>query len=100
MIHIQPGKPTQNAAIESFNGRMREECLNASWFENVRDARRKIEAWNEDYNHRRPHSALGYRTPAEMAAQFEAAAKAALTGRPSGDALASASNCLSQGTEL
>jgi putative transposase len=73
VIHIQPGKPTQNAAIESFNGRLREECLNANWFQNVKDARAKIMAWKEDYNHRRPHSALGYRTPEEFAALSRAA---------------------------
>jgi len=46
---IEPGKPTQNAFIESFNGRLREECLNANWFVSVADARRKIEAWRRDY---------------------------------------------------
>ena len=67
LVHIQPGKPTQNSFIESFNGRFRDECLNANWFENLADARRKIEAWREDYNQRRPHSSLAYRTPAEFA---------------------------------
>lgn len=99
VLHIQPGRPTQNAAVESFNGRLRDECLNANWFLDVRDARAKIRAWKEDYNHHRPHSGLGYRTPAEVAAQFEAPAQAALTGRPAGSAWASASNCLLQPTE-
>jgi putative transposase len=66
-VHIQPGKPTQNAHIESFNGRLRDECLNVSWFWNLLDARAKIAAWREDYNSRRPHSALRYLTPEEFA---------------------------------
>ena len=66
-VHIQPGKPTQNAHIESFNGRLRDECLNVSWFWNLFDARAKIAAWREDYNSRRPHSALRYLTPKEFA---------------------------------
>ena len=70
LVHIQPGKPTQNSFIESFNGRFRDECLNANWFENLADARRKIEAWREDYNQRRPHSSLAYRTPAEFARRW------------------------------
>lgn len=67
LTYIQPGKPIQNSFIESFNGRFRDECLNANWFENLADARRKIEAWRQDYNEHRPHSALAYRTPAEFA---------------------------------
>ena len=67
-VHIQPGKPTQNAHVESFHGRLRDECLNTSWFWNLIDARRKITAWRTEYNTERPHSALGYRTPAEFAA--------------------------------
>jgi putative transposase len=67
LVHIQPGKPTQNSFIESFNGRFRDECLNANWFENLADARSKIEAWRLDYNQHRPHSSLAYRTPAEFA---------------------------------
>jgi putative transposase len=67
-VHIQPGKPTQNAHVESFHGRLRDECLNTSWFWNLLDARRKIAAWRTEYNTERPHSALGYRTPAEFAA--------------------------------
>ena len=69
LVHIQPGKPTQNARVESFHGRMREECLNVSWFQNLFDARRKIAAWRKEYNEERPHSSLGYRTPKEFAAQ-------------------------------
>jgi putative transposase len=68
LIHIQPGKPTQNGRIESFHGRLREECLRVSWFQNLFDARRKIAAWRIDYNEQRPHSSLGYKTPKEFAA--------------------------------
>jgi putative transposase len=64
---IQPGKPVQNAYIESFNGRLRDECLNANWFTSLSDARRKIETWRQDYNEQRPHSSLNYLPPAEFA---------------------------------
>jgi putative transposase len=67
VVHIQPGKPMQNGHIESFNGRLRDECLNANWFLNLADAKRKIETWREEYNSERPHSSLAYRTPAEFA---------------------------------
>ena len=66
-IHIQPGRPMQNGHVESFHGRLRDECLNVSWFWNLWDARRKISSWREHYNQRRPHSQLGYRTPEEFA---------------------------------
>jgi len=69
LVHIQPGKPTQNAHVESFHGRLREECLQVSWFQNLFDARRKISIWRHDYNEQRPHSSLNYRTPAEFARQ-------------------------------
>jgi len=69
LIHIQPGKPTQNARVESFHGRLREECLNISWFQNLFDAKRKIAAWRTEYNEQRPHSSLGYLTPNEYAAR-------------------------------
>ena len=65
--HIQPGKPVQNGHVESFNGRFRDECLNTNWFVNLTDARRKIEAWRNEYNEERPHSSLAYRTPEEFA---------------------------------
>ena len=71
LVHIQPGRPMQNGHVESFNGRLRDECLNAHWFATLADARQKIEAWREDYNEQRPHSALGYRTPREFAAITE-----------------------------
>jgi putative transposase len=64
---IQPGKPAQNAYIESFNGRLRDECLNANWFTSLSDARRKVETWRLDYNQQRPHSSLDYLPPAEFA---------------------------------
>ena len=67
LLHIQPGKPTQNARVESFHGRLREECLAVSWFQNLFDARRKIAAWRKEYNEERPHSSLGYKTPKEFA---------------------------------
>jgi putative transposase len=67
LVHIQPGKPTQNGRVESFHGRLREECLNVSWFQNLFDARRKIAAWRKEYNEERPHSSLGYKTPKEFA---------------------------------
>ena len=71
MHHIQPGKPMQNGHVESFNGRLREECLNANWFTNLFDARRKIASWRDDYNHSRPHSSLAYRTPNEFGSQWQ-----------------------------
>ena len=67
LTYIQPGKPVQNAFIESLNGRLRDECLNASWFRNLADAKTKIAAWREEYNRVRPHSSLGYLTPSEFA---------------------------------
>jgi len=68
---IEPGKPSQNAFIESFNGRLREECLNANWFLSLGDARRKIAAWRKDYNEERPHSSLGYLAPQQFAQAAE-----------------------------
>ena len=69
---IAPGKPMQNGFCESFNGRMRDELLNESLFLGLDHARSKIENWVDDYNHRRPHSALGYLTPAAYAANLSA----------------------------
>jgi len=63
----RPGKPTDNPHIESFNGSFREECLQTHWFLSLEDARMKIESWRKDYNEFRPHSSLGYKTPAEFA---------------------------------
>ncbi len=66
LAFIRPGKPVENAYIESFNGRFRDECLNENWFLSLEQARRMIEAWRVDYNTRRPHSSLGYLTPEEF----------------------------------
>jgi putative transposase len=62
---IQPGKPTQNAFVESFNGRFRDGCLNQHWFQSLADARQIIDEWRDHYNRIRPHSALNYRSPAD-----------------------------------
>lgn len=64
---IAPGKPMQNGYIESFNGRMRDELLNESLFVDLGQARQLIDAWATDYNTARPHSSLGYKTPAAYA---------------------------------
>jgi len=61
----RPGKPTDNAFIESFNSRFRQECLNEHWFLSLEDATEKIEAWRSHYNEQRPHSSLGYQSPLE-----------------------------------
>jgi len=68
---IRPGKPVENAFIESFNGRLRDECLNQHWFLSLADARRTIESWRESYNTARPHRGLHHLTPAEYAEQFK-----------------------------
>ena len=78
---IAPGKPMQNGFMESFNGRMRDELLNETLFRGLADARARIAAWVADYNTERPHSALGYLTPAEAHAAFGSATKPA-TARP------------------
>lgn len=71
LAFIQPGKPTQNAYVESFNGRFRDECLNDQWFSTLYEARILIEAWRQDYNSNRPHSSIGYVPPAEFAAKHQ-----------------------------
>ena len=73
----RPGKPSDNAFIEAFNSRLRQECLNASWFLSMADARQRIEAWRIDYNQNRPHSSLGNLTPSKFAAQLKPARKVA-----------------------
>lgn len=65
----RPGKPTDNAKIESFNGRLRQECLNMHWFLSLDDAKTKIEGWRQYYNETRPHSALQWESPAQFARQ-------------------------------
>jgi putative transposase len=67
---IAAGKPTQNAYIESFNGKFRDECLNDHYFRNLEHARAVIAAWRRDYNEARPHSGIGRIPPAEFAARF------------------------------
>ncbi len=74
---IQPGKPWQNGTIESFNGTFRAECLDREWFANLREARIVIEQWRWEYNTKRPHSSLDYRTPAEVGSEARAKAPAA-----------------------
>ena len=67
LCFIRPGRPVENGFIESFNGRLRDECLNVEWFTSVEDARRQLAVWRDDYNHHRPHSALDDRPPALFA---------------------------------
>ena len=78
----RPGKPTDNAKVESFNGRFRAECLNAHWFLSLADAQRKIEAWRQYYNEARPHSALAWSTPAEYARRARLSAAAVVVSEP------------------
>ena len=66
LTFIRPGKPVENAYIESFNGRLRDECLNENWFLSIEHARRVVEEWRIDYNTARPHSSLGNLTPEEF----------------------------------
>ena len=87
LLHIQPGKPTQNARLESFNGKLREECLNVSWFQNLFDARAKISAWRKEYNEQRPHSSLNYRTPKEFAAAVQESFSGAGVGQGNSNAV-------------
>jgi len=68
---IDPGKPMQNGYVESFNGKLRDECLNENWFVSLADTRRVVEAFRREYNEDRPHSALGNLTPAEYVARTE-----------------------------
>jgi putative transposase len=67
---IAPGKPTQNAYVESFNGKFRDECLNEHWFLSMRHAREVIARWRQEYNEERPHSSLDDQTPNEFAERF------------------------------
>lgn len=95
LYFIDPGKPTQNAYIESFNGRFREECLNLNWFTTLEEAKEIIEDWREDYNRCRPHSSIRYQTPEAFAANRpfhkpQGASAPALCGAPSQPPLAPA----------
>lgn len=71
-VYIEPGRPWQNGIGESFNGKLRDECLNTAWFWNLRDAKVQIEQWRLMYNTERPHSSLDYQTPVEFAAHWRA----------------------------
>ena len=73
----RPGKPTDNAFVVAFNARLRAECLDASWFLSVADARDRLEAWRREYNEERPHGALGNLTPRAFAEQAQHARKVA-----------------------
>ena len=87
MDYSRPGKPTDNPFVESFNGSLRDECLNAHWFLSLQDATEKIEAWRIEYNHYRPHSSLNDLTPVEFIEQMkiEHQVSKALPGAPSTD---------------
>jgi len=67
---IQPGHPWQNGYVESFHGKFRDECLNREWFRSSLEAEVVIEQWRQHYNTQRPHSAVGYKTPAQVAAEY------------------------------
>jgi putative transposase len=82
----RPGKPTDNAFIESFNGTFRSECLSTHWFASITEARQLIENWRREYNESRPHRALAQRTPSEFARQI-AASSALVGGVAAGDSL-------------
>ena len=69
--YIEPGKPMQNGAVESFNGKVRDEFLNQHWFMSLREAKELAERWREDYNERRPHSSLGGMSPNEFKKSYE-----------------------------
>jgi len=89
---IEPGKPIQNAFIESFNSRLREECLNEHVFVSLADARNKIEKWRLEYNRERPHSSLGHLTPEEFAAKNQLSSAIARAAWPAGQELAGAAH--------
>jgi putative transposase len=70
LCFIRPGRPVENGFIESFNGRLRDECLNVEWFSSLHDAQQTLSRWCNHYNHQRPHSALNDRSPANFARQY------------------------------
>ena len=70
--YSRPGKPTDNAFVETFNGTFRDECLNAHWFDTIAHAKAVVESWRMEYNESRPHRALGEVPPADFARQFRA----------------------------
>ena len=77
---IEPGKPSQNAHIESFNGRLRDECLNEHWFLNLRHARSIIERWRREYNEERPKKGLGGLTPSQYAEKLSTKSDTLIAG--------------------
>lgn len=77
-LFIEPGKPWQNGKGESFNGKLRDECLSREWFSSVREAQVVIEKWRKFYNEERPHSSLGYLTPSEFKSKMENKKKLAI----------------------
>jgi putative transposase len=81
-VYITPGSPWQNAYSESFNGRLRDECLNLEWFRNLQEAKVLIGAWRRHYNAERPHSSLGYLTPLAFRVTYEAQHTAASSMAP------------------
>jgi putative transposase len=103
LVHIQPGRPMQNGHVESFHGRLRDECLNAHWFRTLNDVRATLENWRQEYNCERPHSGLDYKTPEEFrrtldrgkdggVAVLENALRLPLSHRPDGCELSSKPN--------
>ena len=81
-LYITPGSPWENGHIESFHDKLRDECLNRELFGNLREARVILESWRVEYNERRPHSALGYRTPNEYAGERRTALMGAARPKP------------------
>jgi putative transposase len=81
-VYIKPGSPWQNGFTESFNGKLRDECLNREWFKDIVEARQIIERWRIFYNDQRPHSAIGYRPPSQVRVQWQSRVtlQAGLTG--------------------
>ena len=86
-IYIEPGSPWQNAYIESFNGKFRDECLNMNLFENGRHAQEVVNVWQTEYNEFRPHSSLGYLSPREFAARYYSSLRATPSGTSNTDRL-------------
>jgi transposase InsO family protein len=86
-IYIEPGSPWQNAYIESFNGKVRDECLNMNVFENGHHAKDVVSEWMNEYNEFRPHSSLGYETPREFAARYYSSLRATPSGTGNTDRL-------------
>jgi len=90
---IRAGRPVENGYIESFNGRLRDECLNVHVFFTLADVREKLESWREDYNQVRPHSALNDRSPQAFAATWKQSSAFARTASPAEDVAAYAVQC-------